>query len=241
MTLGLLAAGEGSRLRAEGITTSKGMVRVGDVPMIQRTIEQFADAGITHVCCIVNEESPDLEAWLHAARLPVTLDLIVRSTPSSLHSLVALAPLLELRGDPFFLSTVDAVFPPSELAPFIAAASARTGPSQGTIAVTRFVDDESPLYVDVRGEDGRITAVGEDAVDREWVTGGLYHFPVTALSVARELVDSGVERLRRFQRELVRRDFHIIAHPFSIVVDVDHRSDIRRAEELLSTGPQRES
>mgnify|MGYP006206758391 CR=1 FL=1 len=41
----------------------------------------------------------------------VSIDLVVRSTPSSLHSLVALAPLLEEREGHFFLTTVDAVFP----------------------------------------------------------------------------------------------------------------------------------
>ena len=234
MTLGLLAAGEGSRLRAEGITTPKGMVEIGGVPMIQRTIERFSDAGIDHVCCIVNEESPELQSWLHNAPLPVTLDLVVRSTPSSLHSLVALAPFLEQRGGHFFLTTVDAVFPPEELLPFVEAAAVRLADDQGTIAVTRFVEDESPLYVDVRPEDHRIVAVGEDTVGREWVTGGLYHFPVRALSVARELTAVGVHRLRRFQRELVRRKFDVRAHEFSIVIDVDHRADIERAEELLS-------
>ena len=234
MTLGLLAAGEGSRLRAEGITTPKGMVEVGGVPMIQRTIDQFSDAGIDHICCIVNEDSPELQSWLRTAPLPVSIDLVVRSTPSSLHSLVALAPLLEERGEHFFLTTVDAVFPPVELRPFVESAARRSSEDQGTIAVTRFVEDESPLYVDVRTEDHRIIAVGEDAVDRDWVTGGLYHFPVQSLSVARELTSAGIHRLRRFQAELVRRNFDIRAHEFSIVIDVDHRADIERAEKVLS-------
>jgi NDP-sugar pyrophosphorylase family protein len=238
MTLGLLAAGEGSRLRAEGITTPKGMVEVGGVPMIQRTIDQFSNAGIDHVCCIVNEESPDLLSYLQSASLPVSLDLLVRSTPSSLHSLVALSPLLEKCEGHFFLSTVDSVFPPEELLPFVSTATRRSGRDQGTIAVTRFVEDESPLYVDVRQEDHRIVAVGEDAIGREWVTGGLYYFPAEALPVARELTAAGVHRLRRFQGELVRRNFDIRAHEISVVVDVDHRADIDRAEAVISQRQQ---
>lgn len=239
MILGLLAAGEGSRLRAEGVTRSKGLVEVDGLPMVRRTIESFARTGITRVACIVNDEAGDLEEYLRTTDFPIPVELHVESTRSSLHSLVALADLLGSHADThFFLSTVDAVYPHGELLSFVAAAGSHPKDDRGTIGVTTFVEDESPLWVDVDPQSQQIVAVGEDATRRTHVTGGVYHFPVTALPVARRLVEEGTERLRHFQRELVRSRFDIRAHEFSIVVDVDHRADIARAEEILRSASQ---
>jgi hypothetical protein len=40
--------------------------------------------------------------------------------------------------------------------------------------------------------------------------------------------------MRNFQRALVAAGLSIKAHPFSKVLDIDHREDIEKAEELLN-------
>jgi hypothetical protein len=40
--------------------------------------------------------------------------------------------------------------------------------------------------------------------------------------------------MRNFQRALVAAGLAIKAHPFSKVLDIDHREDIEKAEELLN-------
>jgi len=55
MKAGIIAAGEGSRLRSEGITTPKPLVPVNGVPLIERLIMSFIHAGIDELVCIVNE------------------------------------------------------------------------------------------------------------------------------------------------------------------------------------------
>ena len=232
--LGLLAAGEGSRLRSEGIVGAKGMVTVGGVPLIRRTIDRFRDAGVSEVVCIINEDSPDLRSYLQSTDLGVRLTLHVESTPSSLHSLVALGEHLDSDNSHFFLSMVDSICDPLELRRFVEVAGTYRGRREGAIGVTTFVDDEKPLWVDLSEESSVITAIGEDATRRTHVTGGLYYFPTGSLVVARELVNRGVSRLRMFQSALVEKGYTIHGVVFRKIVDVDHSSDIDSATTFLA-------
>ncbi len=230
LVLGLLAAGEGSRLRNEGIAHSKGMVEVAGIPLIRRSIERFVAAGVERVYTIVNEEADDLHDYLATTDFGVPVAVHIESTPSSLHSLVALAPMLESAAPHFFLSMVDSICAPGELLRFVEQASSLAGERDGAIGITRFVEDEKPLYVDFDEKSGMITAVGENAVQRSHVTGGLYYFPRASLAVARNLVASGASRLRSFQSKLVVDRFRIHGIEFEKIIDVDHIDDIERAE-----------
>ena len=230
MTLGLIAAGEGSRLRNEGVDLPKGLVPVDGVPLAARTISAFVDHGISEVKCIVNEESPELEEYLLSTDFGVPLDLIVRSTPSSMHSLFALAPLLD--SSPFFLATVDAIYKPSELKEWIDRCATSTD-ADGILALTRFVDDEKPLYVELEKDD-RISAIGESAAGSEWITGGLYWFSHHVFNEIETAQSLGLERLRKFQELLVDRGYRLYGHRFGTIIDVDHRADIATAESWIN-------
>lgn len=230
LALGLIAAGEGSRLRKEGLNMPKGLVPVGGVPMIRRTIEAFVECGISAVTCIVNEESPTLADYLSENDFGVPVQLIVRSTPSSMHSLFALAPLLQ--SSPFFLATVDAIYRPDNLAAYVERCRSASD-ADGVLAVTDLIDDERPLYVRMDG-DRRITAIGEKAEGSDWITAGLYYFRPNVFDLIPIANELGMQRLRNFQGMLVDRGYRIFGHPFGDVVDVDHRADIERAEGLLT-------
>jgi hypothetical protein len=41
--------------------------------------------------------------------------------------------------------------------------------------------------------------------------------------------------MRNFQRQLVKEGLKLQAYPFSKILDVDHASDIQKAEEFLSS------
>lgn len=229
MILGLIAAGEGSRLRREGLKVPKGLVPVAGVPLARRTIEAFVECGIEGVKCIVNEESPELAAYLQEEDFGVPVELIVKSTPSSMHSLFALAPLLS--DSPFFLATVDAVYHRDDLAGYVR--FCRDNPvADGVLAVTGLVDDEKPLHVRMDAEH-RIHAIGDDALGSDWITAGLYYFRPEIFREIPRAEQQGMERLRNFQRLLVEQGYRIYGHPFGDVIDVDHRADIEKAEALL--------
>ena len=83
MDYAIIAAGEGSRLVEEGVTTPKPLVRLLGEPMIDRLMGLFLRHGATSISVIVNEEMTDVQHHMEQLALPVPLNLVVRSTPSS--------------------------------------------------------------------------------------------------------------------------------------------------------------
>jgi NDP-sugar pyrophosphorylase family protein len=228
MIAGIIAAGEGSRLRAEGIDVPKPLVRLDGTPLIERLIRTFIRNGVTEICCIVNEYSLDVRDFVEAQKFPVPVSFVVRTTPSSMHSLFALEPFL--RKGRFLLSTVDAIFLEEEFSSFIA--SAMGSRAAGVLAITDFIDDENPLYVELGG-DGAIRSFSKTEASR-WVTGGLYVFSPEIFAEREPVLRRGTERLRNFLGHLVAAGYRLEGFPFSKIVDVDHVRDIETARRWIS-------
>lgn len=230
MDFAILAAGEGSRLKKEGISHSKPMVPLGGVPLIERLMSIFLKNGAAGIFVVINEHSPDVEAFLNAASLPVPLRVVRANTPSSLHSFYALLP--HLTGDRLCLTTVDTVFSEGVFAAYI---SAFTGASSvdGLMAVTPFVDDESPLYVKTDDANKILAFLDVPSSGVQLVSGGIYCLRSTIFPAVRKAVESGIERMRNFQRLLIEEKLFIQAYPFPKIIDIDHAHDLKVAEEWL--------
>ncbi len=231
MKAGIIAAGEGSRLRSEGIDLPKPLVRINGVPLIERLIRTFLANGITEIACIVNDSSLDVKRHVEAQKFPATIRFVVETTPSSMHSLFALAP--HLAGDRFLLSTVDPIFRNDEFEQYLRYGAASA--SDGVLAVTGFVDDESPLYVRLSGEKV-IEGFSKDE-PTSWVTGGIYIFSPSIFREMEPALRSGIERLRKFLAHLVARGYRLEGYPFSKIIDVDHVADVATAQEWLAAMP----
>jgi NDP-sugar pyrophosphorylase family protein len=228
MKAGIIAAGEGSRLKSEGIALPKPLVPVNGVPLINRLITSFASNGISEVVCIINEYSLDVQHVVEESSLPIPVKFVVQTTPSSMHSLFVLSPYL-MEGQ-FLLSTVDSVFHEKEFNGFLRHAQ-QNHSVDGILAVTNFIDDENPLYVEMDANQ-RITQFSKSE-KTSWVTGGLYIFHPRIFREKEAVLSRGIERLRNFLGHLVVNGYSITGYPFSKIVDVDHVSDIRTAEQLL--------
>ena len=88
MNFGIIAAGEGSRLVEEGVAYPKPLVPLGGRPMIGRLIDILIKNGAEKIAVIVNEEMKEVQEYLFSLKetLPVELRIVVKSTPSSMHS-----------------------------------------------------------------------------------------------------------------------------------------------------------
>ena len=73
MDYAIIAAGEGSRLVEEGVTTPKPLVRLLGEPMIDRLMGLFLRHGATSISVIVNEEMADVQRHMEQLALPVPL------------------------------------------------------------------------------------------------------------------------------------------------------------------------
>jgi NDP-sugar pyrophosphorylase family protein len=225
---GIIAAGEGSRLRAEGITIPKPLVSLNGVPLIERLIRTFAHHGFREIICIVNAYSLQVKEFVESKQFAVPVRFVVKTTPSSMHSLFELAPYFQ--DGHFLLSAVDSVFHEGEFAQYVRYARCHQS-KDGILAITNYVDDENPLYVQLH-ESKRITGFSRSEPTK-WVTGGLYMFSPRIFQEKENVFRQGIERLRNFLGYLVKQGYYLEGFPFSEIIDVDDKQDIAAAERLF--------
>lgn len=227
MRYAIIAAGEGTRLSQEGVTVAKPMVTIGGEPLLCRLVRIFNDNGASHVVVVLRDSS--------IAHLPTTEDttIVYCSTPSSMHSFHKLKPHLYTE-EPFILTTVDTVFIDREFAEYVKAfCQAIADGYDGLMGVTDYIDDEKPLYVKI--EDGGNEIEGfYDEPCSPFVSAGIYGLCTNALDTLERCVNNGESRMRNFQRALIREGKRLKAWQFSKVIDIDHVSDIAKAEELCA-------
>lgn len=248
MKYAIIAAGEGSRLAEEGINMPKPLVKIGNECLIDRLLRIFMqnDAEEIYVICrapeggntqmqMVAEHLEDIEAnGLNGVSVP--LHHIVKATPSSMHSFYELSKFLN--DSPFVLTTVDTIFREDEFAKYIKAFKATE--ADGVMGVTDYIDDEKPLYIATsewkEGDMPKITAFRDSDPEGECkvISGGIYGLQPSALTTLERCMNSGLNRMRNFQRGLIEDDNNLKAYLFSKVLDIDHASDIEKAEQFLN-------
>lgn len=234
MNYGIIAAGEGSRLVTEGVSRPKPLVELCGEPMIGRLINIFVRCGAESVSVIVNEQMREVAEYLRELRgsLPVELNIVVKSTPSSMHSFYELSSLMEGKGK-FIITTVDTIFREEEFVRY-AGYFEESGPEiDGVMAITDFIDDEKPLYVRT-DDDMEITGFYDTGDGGErYVSGGIYGLTDPAIGVLRECMERGMSRMRNYQRSLVEKGLRLKGYALPKIIDVDHAGDIRKAEEFI--------
>ena len=232
MKFAIISAGEGSRLSQEGVALPKPLVQLNGMAMIDRLVHIFAQNWAEQVVIIINNEvaltKEHVAALKETAEVP--LEVIVKTTPSSMHSFYELSRFL--KDDKFCLTTVDTIFREDEFAAFIEAFKASG--KDGMMAVTDYIDDEKPLYIST-DEKLNITGFHDAATpDCRYISGGIYCLTPKAIDTLEKCMEKGMSRMRNFQRQLVADGLQLEAYPFSKILDVDHASDIVKAEAFLN-------
>jgi NDP-sugar pyrophosphorylase family protein len=218
---GIIAAGHGTRLRADGYRVSKPMTPIGGRPLIGHALDRFRAVGVHQATVIINEGSDDCRHWLNDHSRDLDLDLVVRTTPSSYASFEIVAA--RLTGAPALITTVDAIMPAGAFQHFVS--SAASFPDDAVVlGLTDHVDDENPLWATLNGE-GRVLRLGGDQGSH--VTAGLYWLPADrgAEQTAR------FDRLRDYLKWLVDEGRSVYGVVLPLVFDIDRAHDVEAAEQ----------
>ena len=232
MNYAIIAAGEGSRLAQEGVAKPKPLVELQGEPMIGRLINIMLRCNAESISIIVNEHMTEVREYLQSLELSVPLNLVVKTTPSSMHSLWHLIRVIP-QGK-FCLTTVDTIFKEFDFKGYIEAFE-NDKAHDGMWAVTPFVDDEKPLWVDV-DDQMNITAFRDKVWEgARYVSGGVYAMTDRAFEVLDNCIKQGISRMRNFQRALVDAGYHLQAYSIAKIVDVDHAGDIATADAFLAS------
>lgn len=203
----------------------KPLVPIAGVPLIESGIANFVAAGVEPLVILVNEHARDCVEHVRSRFPALAVEFIVKTTGSSLDS------FFEVARHPapgrLLIATVDAVCRADDFGRFIAAAALR--PSQAVVlAVTPFVADENPVWVNLDAH-GLVYALGGGA--GTFVTAGFYLVPERIRRMARPLA---LPRLRDFLGWLVAQGEPVYAEVIDTVVDVDRPEDIAMAELLIA-------
>ncbi|MDD3558043.1 MAG: NDP-sugar synthase [Melioribacteraceae bacterium] len=229
MNLAIIGAGESSRLKEEGLNVPKHLITINGEYIIDRIIRIGYENGFQKVYCIINTKEKKLKKHLLEDNFKIPVKLIVKDTESSMHSLFALSPFLS--SEPFCLATTDSVFLENEFTKFLKFSSEEN--VDGVLAVTQYIDDEKPLCA-AMDENDTILKLSDTKEGYSWATGGIYYFQPRIFNEKQYALETGISRLRNFLRLLITRGYTLKGFPFSKIIDVDHLSDIEKAEKLLT-------
>ncbi len=237
MKYAIIAAGEGSRLAEEGIITPKPLVKIKNEALIDRLIRIFLGNDAEEVVVICNDLYTDVAEHLRDIQQrgmngqKVPLKIIVKTTPSSMHSFYEISKVLQAQS--FCLTTVDTIFAESDFKKYISHFKKTIGEgADGLMGVTDFIDDEKPLYV---GVDNHMNISGfyDNSSECQWISAGIYGLTHKCVGVLESCVEKGESRMRNFQRALIADGMKLKAYPFHKVFDIDHAADIQKAERFL--------
>jgi NDP-sugar pyrophosphorylase family protein len=244
MKYAIIAAGEGSRLASEGVEKPKPLVCINGEPLIDRLIRIFMDNRAEEIIVICNDHTTLVRRHLEQVQREglngrqVPLRLVVKSTPSSMHSMFEISRFL--KDTPFCLTTVDTIFREQEFAEYISYLETmmKTGSADGLMAVTDYIDDEKPLYISTDA-DLRITGFHDTQNGCTLISGGIYGLSPKSIQTLERCMERKESRMRNFQRALIADGMNLAAYKFSKILDIDHKEDIEKAEDFLKDGTRK--
>lgn len=229
----ILAGGLGTRFVKEGYECPKPLVPLFGRPMIGVLIETLLRHDASRIYVGANARIPQLLEYLGSLAgqgLPVVTRPVV--TDNSFFTLKEASA--EIDGK-FIAMTCDAIFPPAEFEGYKDAVLA-SADDEAVMGLTRFVEDESPLYARLSPEGEVIDYKygGEPFPGDVIISAGMYGLSGKIMRIVEEM---GLQprSLSDFQRLLASdTPVRVLPYEFSIAFDVDNTHDRLHAERFLS-------
>lgn len=226
---GIIAAGLGSRLKPHSPGLPKPLVRVAGKPLVYWVVSGLRDAGAGSITILLNTSGDPVRTYLEDVFADIKWCFLCKNTASSWESFRLVSKNLAESQTKFLVSTVDALIPPTSIAHFVQQAFEQK--AAAAMALTRFVEDEKPLWADT-DTSGRITALGEHASRRSAVTCGLYALS-SSLAAAMPAA-SKYGRLRDYWSGLINDGQSVRGVLLKDSVDVDRPEDLPAAEKVIT-------
>lgn len=230
----ILAGGLGSRFIKEGYECPKPLIPFLGRPMIEVLIERLLAYGAESIHVGANARMQGLIDYLESLKkkgVPVVVCPVI--TDNSYCTLKAASEGIEGK---FIAVTCDAVFPPDEFGQYVLAVE-KSFSNVALMGLTRFVEDESPLYAHV-SPDGEVIDYKYGGVPFEGdviVSAGVYGLSDSIMKVVDEM-ELNPSSLSDFQRKLaLDTPINVRSFEFSIAFDVDNTRDRIHAEKFLGS------
>lgn len=225
----ILAGGEGSRLRADGVSGPKAMVTVAGRPLLVGMVDTLRGLGCASITVAIRQDLLTGAALRDLSRRG--LRIVNCRTPSSLHTLQE--GLWSVPPGPLLCTMVDTVMREGDWKHVLAESEQRLQEgADACVSTTAFLHDDSPLYVR-EDFDGSVAGFGSEPGGSPWVTGGTYALSSRVRDLVPRVVGLGVMRMRGFLQWLVEHGYRVATTRVERIVDLDRLSDLQLAEAWL--------
>jgi len=171
----LLAAGEGSRLRAAA--PSKPLCPVAGVPLIDRALASLARAGIDRAVVVTGYLADAVEAHLAARSWPLAVEWVRTPDHRRPNGVSALAAAAPLAGEPALLAMCDHLVEPALYRRLAEVGPGAVGDGGLALGIDRrlghdWVDPDDVTCVETR--DDRIVAIGKGLTPHDAYDTGVF-------------------------------------------------------------------
>lgn len=229
----VMAGGIGSRLRRDGVTVDKALVRVAGQPIIQFILDDMRRAGIMEIGVVYRDDQADLRHWLETYAASESVDVVAIKQAMD-GTLGAVSAATQWRPDAaIVLSTCDVVAPRGTVANLLSVV-AGTADVAAVLATTEFVHDSAPIWV--RADDrGHILDLGKDITPTGCCFGHVRVLTPRFAALLQEHTPIGATRDTVVLGRIARAEESALRALYcGDIVDVDERSDLPVAETLAS-------
>jgi NDP-sugar pyrophosphorylase family protein len=229
MNLAIIGSNNNNGINTKESKSSRSLMKImGEYP-VERIIRIGRTNGIKKIFCLINPHEQEYKHYLSTNDFGIPLKLFTQDTENSLHSLFVLAPFL--MNEPFFLVNKDSVFTENEFAEFVTY-SLMQEDTDGTLAITRYNDDEKPICVAMNEED-IIIKFSDYKEGYSWETGGIYYFSPNVFNEMGYTLQAGISNLSKTLQLLITRGYILKGFSFSKIINVENVPDIVKAEDLI--------
>jgi NDP-sugar pyrophosphorylase family protein len=226
---GIMAGGQGTRLQEVG--HHKPLLRVAGMALIDHVIDQLMQASLERLIVECRPDDLALQEHIYGRADIVHAEPLGGGTGASMRRILA-----EVGHNDCVISTVDTIAPPGAYARLVESAYR---PKSGTLAMilaTRFIHDESPIWIKSSVGGSRVIDYGKQIPSTGLCFGNVRWLSASAVEELSTLPPSWPERDTVLMRHLLSRypnsTGYIIEDP---IFDIDDESDIRLAEEWLNS------
>ena len=230
MKMGILAAGEGSRLQS--MAPFKPLVEICGAPLLERTLEMLSKGKPSQIKIIFNEMEKEMDMMMFPSLKSEYITYFFKTTPSSLHSLFEVLSLSDLEDrDLILISMVDTIIKKDDFLKFVHFCK-NLGEGEHAVLTTTYIDDENPLTLQT-DSGNKVIAFQTPKESSTVITSGMYCFSKEALDVASECIDKGMVKTRNFLTSLVEQGHIVRSFCVEKTLDIDRPEDVNSAEIFL--------
>jgi NDP-sugar pyrophosphorylase family protein len=231
---GLMAGGNGTRLRASGIEVPKPMLQVGGRPLVSYFLDQAAEVGIQRIVAAVRTADAVVPSFL-AQDTRFEWDFVETDGTGTLDAVRTLTETLGT--DEHLISTCDVVLPPGSLSRFMKAVEdAQDRDPLLILLATKTIHDGMPIWLRTDVHDSsRVVELGKDIASTGLTFGHVRWVSAGMRSTMRRMPLKHITQDTKFLAMLLGLpDLTVLQHYEPDVVDVDDANDLAFVERFVS-------